>query len=55
MGILLVVGLFWCLLALAFAVLVGRSIRVGDQRDLLPWVEVPDTSAFDRGTASHVR
>jgi len=45
-GIVLTIGLAWLLLALGLAVLVGRSVRVADQRDLLPWVEVPDASAF---------
>jgi hypothetical protein len=43
-GIVLAIGLCWCLLALTGAVLVGRSVRVADQRDRLPWVEVPEGS-----------
>jgi hypothetical protein len=33
MGIVLVVGLVWCLLALGAAVVVGRAIHVRDLRD----------------------
>jgi hypothetical protein len=35
-------------------VVVGRSVRVADQRDLLPWVEIPDVSAFEEVAGEHV-
>jgi hypothetical protein len=39
MGIVLVVGLVWCLLALGAAVVVGRAIHVRDLRDPVLCIE----------------
>jgi hypothetical protein len=54
-GIVLAIVLLWVVFALGLAVVVGRLVRLADQRDLLPWVEIPDVSAFDEVAGEHVR
>jgi hypothetical protein len=54
-GILLTIGLAWCLLALGLAVVVGRAVRVADEQDIIPWVEIPEVPAFDERVPTRVR
>ena len=53
-GLLLLIGLTWCLLALGAAVVLGRVVRLRDLREPGLYIEVPDVVALDGRGLHHV-
>jgi hypothetical protein len=53
-GLLLLIGLTWCLLALGAAVVLGRVVRMRDLREPGLCIEVPDVAAVDERPLHHV-